>query len=623
MLQRLSASLVKFKSKVQGVVVKDVNSRLSENLTVRDFGAIGDGTLHPLSERYTNLAAAKVDYPHVTSLEQSIDWAAFQAAFNSHLTTVDFRGGVYVVNSDLDCNRSVNLLGDAGSKIVMTDNFQLFIHGDLRSMPTVSVEISKTSHDVTFANPHGLKPTDVFIVHNQTDFSWSPHRAYYHEGEFLQVHTVTSHTSVKVYGLPADNYKANTLSVWQLLGVMVSLVDVCVEGSEVNATPIKIRWANGVHIRNFSGKSATTTQIEIDRCYKVDIYGGSAMNSAPESGLQYGYTIANSTDVRFFGGSHGATRHAVALGGGSGSGCVPCRNVTIVGATLRNMGSGQGSADMHGNVDNVQYIDCNLFNSADMGGRNVKLKNCTIYQSDANKHGACVIGSEIVGGTYTIEDCRMYTDGDLEYAGLIHLSMSKTLREDLTVIVRNLTVNGRSTGDGGINAKLVRVGVAQGETKKVNVDVRGVNCGLKKLAAVLYVASNYSGATPVVSDYLIVDDIYAPAGCYLLYPVQGILSVPTRQMTQHGHVDGTTPSGATYLITDYKLFRYYYSKVPDATCGIGTVDGSSLNYMNANALTTRVLLRESQRLRCAVFAEANMVAGQQLRFSYTAGISEV
>lgn len=51
-------------------------------VTPEQFGAIGDGTVHPLSERYSSLAAAQAVYPHVTSLTQTIDWAACQAAEN-------------------------------------------------------------------------------------------------------------------------------------------------------------------------------------------------------------------------------------------------------------------------------------------------------------------------------------------------------------------------------------------------------------------------------------------------------------------------------------------------------------------------------------------------------------
>lgn len=52
-------------------------------VSVMDFGAIGDGIYHPLSEQYLDLATARVKYPFVTSLVQSIDWAACQKAVNT------------------------------------------------------------------------------------------------------------------------------------------------------------------------------------------------------------------------------------------------------------------------------------------------------------------------------------------------------------------------------------------------------------------------------------------------------------------------------------------------------------------------------------------------------------
>jgi hypothetical protein len=55
----------------------------SDFVSVKDYGAIGDGTLHPLSERYNTLADAQKKYPHARSLNDSIDWAALQQAVNN------------------------------------------------------------------------------------------------------------------------------------------------------------------------------------------------------------------------------------------------------------------------------------------------------------------------------------------------------------------------------------------------------------------------------------------------------------------------------------------------------------------------------------------------------------
>lgn len=66
-----------------GAQLRTVQNKLREPyVSPEDYGAIGDGTIHPLSERFTTLAEAQAVYPHVTALTQTIDWAACQAAEN-------------------------------------------------------------------------------------------------------------------------------------------------------------------------------------------------------------------------------------------------------------------------------------------------------------------------------------------------------------------------------------------------------------------------------------------------------------------------------------------------------------------------------------------------------------
>lgn len=53
---------------------------LRDFVSVKDFGAIGDGTSHPLSEKFSTLTAAQMVYPIATSLTQEIDYIAGQTA---------------------------------------------------------------------------------------------------------------------------------------------------------------------------------------------------------------------------------------------------------------------------------------------------------------------------------------------------------------------------------------------------------------------------------------------------------------------------------------------------------------------------------------------------------------
>jgi len=67
----------------QGAVYRTFQNKMREDLSVFDFGVIGDGNYHPLSERFASLAEAQASFPFVTSLTQSIDWAGCQAAAQS------------------------------------------------------------------------------------------------------------------------------------------------------------------------------------------------------------------------------------------------------------------------------------------------------------------------------------------------------------------------------------------------------------------------------------------------------------------------------------------------------------------------------------------------------------
>lgn len=74
-------------------------------VTDKDYGAIGDGVYHPLSERYSTLALAKLAYANiaelVTSLTQSIDWAAAQSAIKNN-KQVWIGSGYRIVNDTIE-----------------------------------------------------------------------------------------------------------------------------------------------------------------------------------------------------------------------------------------------------------------------------------------------------------------------------------------------------------------------------------------------------------------------------------------------------------------------------------------------------------------------------------------
>lgn len=83
-----------------------------------DFGAIGDKTYHPLSEIYASVPDAQAAFPltasRITSLSQSIDWAAIQECLRTH-GVANLRKTGYVLTDTLLLPIASALLGRGGA----------------------------------------------------------------------------------------------------------------------------------------------------------------------------------------------------------------------------------------------------------------------------------------------------------------------------------------------------------------------------------------------------------------------------------------------------------------------------------------------------------------------------
>jgi hypothetical protein len=145
-----------------------------------DYGAIGDGSSHPLSGYFASLGAAQAVYPHATALSNEMDWAAIQAAINAAMAAEtkvsgpDSKGGrvhvgrgVYLCDQPLDCKSSTGLrisgngqgvigTGSAvngGTTIRYTGSAKRFL--DIRSSFGFTIEHIALSYNNTSFNEAG------------------------------------------------------------------------------------------------------------------------------------------------------------------------------------------------------------------------------------------------------------------------------------------------------------------------------------------------------------------------------------------------------------------------------------------------------------------------------------
>ena len=107
----LADTFVTATARNSAMVARSQRAKNAEQVSVKDYGALGDGSGQTVINWYTigatnyrgyaNLAAVQADYPHVTSTDDTIDWAGSQAAVNSNAKRVMFASGSHVFNKPL------------------------------------------------------------------------------------------------------------------------------------------------------------------------------------------------------------------------------------------------------------------------------------------------------------------------------------------------------------------------------------------------------------------------------------------------------------------------------------------------------------------------------------------
>lgn len=122
-------------SLLKNKITRTIYEKLYETWSVKDFGAIGDGTLHTLQEwvtqgKFSNLTAIQFVFPFVTSLTESIDRVAIQGAIYALplnkadagvLTPKGFANGGcihtprgrYVIDKKITMQRGLRLVGES------------------------------------------------------------------------------------------------------------------------------------------------------------------------------------------------------------------------------------------------------------------------------------------------------------------------------------------------------------------------------------------------------------------------------------------------------------------------------------------------------------------------------
>lgn len=495
-------------------------------VNVKDFGAKGDGA--------TN------------------DAGAFSAAIAAVATTgqaIYVPAGTYVIGSVLSTAGHLNMFGDGEKSVLDFSGITaaasgITVTGTVTEIQTVS-SASAGNLSVTFATPPSLTTGDVFILFDDAVL-WNSIRAYYYTGEWLECREVsgniasTTNPLYSSYNATVNAYKLNSKP-------KVSFRNLKLNGGANIFGVLKITFCDKPILENVIVYNENYQGVEIDRCYRPMITNCVMYNKGVGSD-DYGLIISNSQKVQITGGDYYARRHGITIGGGDGVCAVVNRNIRISNLTISNdINSGVYSADMHGNMQDVVYQGCTIYQGGGWSGADNGYDNCIIY---AQSGGMCIYASEIKGGELFIRNCKLFTKSDPSTIsrGIVDVGGdSNPITASTTNTVSLIVENNYVYADAASASTDFMIVSNASSLAYINIYIDGLRATVNAMGGILRTRLDSGTA---YSQAIVIDNISNfPAGTYF-HTSQGgaYTNKPHRLMSQSGYLDMVATSGTAITV---------------------------------------------------------------------------
>jgi len=572
-----------------GGVEQTVQDRLEQYVSVKDFGAKGDG---------------------VTD-----DTAAVKAALASGATILDFSKSTYLCSEEVTVP-SIDIQTNCTFKFTST-NYLYLNGGGLSEVGSLSVASNKGSSSITLSSVAGLSVGDVLFISDPTPSSFSQHRTSYCDGQVCKVSGISG-TTVVLDSALTSAYPQSTTRVYKSPSIKVNIDGLTVE-SESGSYALRVYGATDAVITNLhastGGRNACLT---LDRCFNATVRGGSVASGEWQSGdgSNYGLSIVNSQNilinkVQCFGG-----RHAVSSGGDAQPANVPVRYLTVKDCRLTNsIGSDIYCADFHGNTIDSVYESCIIEGRVGLAGFDCGVRNCVIKSLEGDARSP-VVWHEVVGGTMFVEGCDVY-HGDNNAAIACFGPASSTLMENVD---SDYNIDITETSVYNLNSTVTQILTStSGNTVNYGIILDKLNLGgdTSGLTSMIKFAKVGTGVDPVYA--YIQNRRHAPLSVsyfdksgvmastiFKIYAAKGTTGVWDWNISETGILTlRTRDSYSTAISTSYLggfrsggnplTFPFTFTEVPNAqltsygatsaSAVVSSLDTSSINYFVCNPVT--------------------------------------
>ena len=388
---------VTFLAAGSGASQRTVLDKLRDVVSVKDFGAVGDGVAD--------------------------DTAAINAALASGAKRVYLPAGTYKVGATLAVPANVSMCGDGPAATVIDGsaatyaNLTAGVHinasgGNWTALPALSSNPVAGASSLVFVSAPSVARGDIVVIYNPSNGSWSNFRTYYREGEMQRVAGVSGST-VTTQGSLFHGYTAANVNAY----VMSSPTTATFSGFALNglastANPViglQITRGTDCCISNIRVTNCSYSGIELVQCYGASVTDCFVQEDAASSfGGDYGLVVSNSTNVSVSGGYYYAARHGITTGGGDAVGAVPNRFVKYANLTATTGSTTTvGALDFHGNCEHCMADGCTIDGGMIVGGDHISVNGCVILGK--GNGDVLVRGAELRGTTFAFDGNTMQT----------------------------------------------------------------------------------------------------------------------------------------------------------------------------------------------------------------------
>ncbi|MDX1370851.1 MAG: glycosyl hydrolase family 28-related protein [Nitrososphaeraceae archaeon] len=371
----------KFLQDGTNAILKTTQEKLKEVVSVKDFGAAGNG---------------------VTD-----DTLAIETALNSGATSIMFPSGTYVVSSTITKNMNQGKLelygvGEVildGSSIGPSTTFLEFI-GTTESVVLLDTAITKG--DTSFQIPAGLSLSVNDIVEIESDDLWSESRNDYYKGELFRINRIDGSTA-HINGAFFDSYSIND-RLKKVNAPTITIKNLTFSrtlSADLHTSGVKCRYCRDVFFQNVTIKHCNFSCLDIHKCYNATLKDCVTIaNIYAGSGTSYGVNLESSYNVNIISGYYKAGRHGISL-----TGTYPCRRLLIDGVHVSNDPESDVHAiDLHGNCEFVIVVNSFFDNGAFLSSVNTTFSNNTVKCISSLLSTGIDIRAVKTGGFYTLEN---------------------------------------------------------------------------------------------------------------------------------------------------------------------------------------------------------------------------